>query len=590
MNGWLSKRIQERVRNVNIYREEEKKTRTASEDFKSNLEGGFRYVDKTELLIPLLNREHETTFFLRPRRFGKTLTLSMIRYFVEDTRDENLNAENRELFRGLKIMEAGEPYIHQMTSFPVINLTLQTVKGEDFSVAYQILRELVYKCFQGKKYLLDSPALDRTDRFFFERVYLGKDENGQKMSSVDLMNSLKRLTEFLRKDSGKRAVVLIDEYDVPLEKAYTNGYYREMVNIIGPMMQNVLKTNSENLQFAVVTGCLRIAKEGIYTGLNNPDINTVLSVRGGDAIGFTEEETRKLLEDSGAGTFAGQVREWYDGYRFGDTVIYNPWSVIKFIEDKNANPNAPPLAYWASTSENAIIRELAEKADQNTRDMIEQVIQGEEISFRLQDNIVYDELFEKPENVWNVMLSAGYLTATHFDGETIQARIPNKEVHRIYRDQIRDWFRQKVKMFDVHALYHAMEEGNVDRMQEILNEEFLCSMSYYDTTEAFYHGVLLTLMQLNGDYFCESNRESGNGRFDVMARRKVRQDLAFILEVKVSSLTEEMVSDAEKAAAQIEEKKYFMTLQRLRYRRIMTYGIAFCQKTCVICQGKTDGT
>ena len=241
---------------MHIWQEEEKMTRTASEDFKKNLEGGFRYVDKTELLIPLLNREHETTFFLRPRRFGKTLTLSMIRYFVEDTRDEKLNAENRELFRGLKIIKAGESYIQQMTSFPVVCLTLQTVKGEDFSVAYQMLRELVYKCFQEKKYLLDSPALDRTDRFFFERIYLGKDETGQEMSSVDLTNSLKRLAEFLRKGSGKRAVVLIDEYDVPFENAYANGYSRQMASVIGPMLQNVLKTNSENLQFAVVTGCL----------------------------------------------------------------------------------------------------------------------------------------------------------------------------------------------------------------------------------------------------------------------------------------------------------------------------------------------
>ena len=271
-------------------------------------------------------------------------------------------------------------------------------------------------------------------------------------------------------------------------------------------------------------------------------------------------------------------------------MIYNPWSVIKFIEDKNASPNAPPLAYWAGTSGNAIIRELAEKADQNTRDMIEQVMQGGEISFSFQDNIAFAELFEKPENALKVLLSAGYMTATHFDWETIQARIPNKEVHRIYRNQIRDWFRQKVKTFDVHALYHAMEEGNVDRMQEILNEEFLCTINDADTAEAFYHGVLLTLMQLNGDYFCESSRESGNGRFLVMARRKVRQDLAFILEVKVSSATEERISVAEKAAAQIAGKKVFMTLQRLRYRKIMTYGIAFCQKTCVICQGKTDGT
>lgn len=572
---------------MRVWLEEEKKTTTASEDFKRNLEDGMRYVDKTKLLIPLLNREHETTFLLRPRRFGKTLTLSMIRYFVEDTRNEALNEENRELFRGLKIMEAGEMYKSQMTSFPVINLTFQTVKGENFEIAYQQLTELLYKCFQEKKYLLDSQALDQTDRLFFERIYLGKDKNGQKRSVVDITNSLKRLTEFLRKDSGKRTVVLLDEYDVPLENAYTNGYYRKMVNVIGPLMQNVLKTNSENLQFAVVTGCLRIAKEGIYTGLNNPEVNTVLSIREGDAVGFTEKETRKLLQDSGVGEHYQQAREWYDGYRFGNTVIYNPWSVIKFIEDKKVNPDAPPLTYWANTSGNFIIQELAEKAERDTKELIERAMQGEEISFPVQDNIVYDKLYQKPENVLNVMLSAGYLTAVHFDGKTVRARIPNKEVHEIFQNQIRDWFAQAVKTFDVHSLYAAMEQGNTDKIEVILTEEFLSAMSYYDSVEAFYHGVLLTLMQLNQEYLCVSNRESGTGRFDIMAKQRSRWNLGFILEVKISGKPGELLSDAREGAKQITKKEYVKELLREGYRTVKTYSLAFCEKRCRVIQGET---
>ncbi len=572
---------------MRMWLEEEKMTYTASEDFKKNQEGGFRYVDKTELLIPLLGGAHETTFFLRPRRFGKTLTLSMICRFVEDTRDEKLNAENRDLFRGLKIMEAGEKYTRQMTSYPVINLTLQSVKGGSFRVAWDVLQRIIQDLYNDKVYLLDSPALTDTEKDYYRRVWCGVDRQGEKTPVADYLISLRQMTGFLRKDSGKRAVVLIDEYDVPLEKAYQDGYYQEMVSIVGPLLQNALKTNSTNLQFAVVTGCLRIAKEGIYTGLNNPEVNTVLSHRGSDAIGFTEEETRKLLSDSGVGDHFEQVREWYDGYRFGDAVIYNPWSVIKFIEDLNANPAAPPLTYWANTSSNAIIRELAERADEGTKAKIEQVMQGKEISFALRDNIVYSELYNDPDNVLNVMLFAGYLTATSFDGKDICARIPNREVLRIYQDQIGDWFRESVKTFDVQSFYAAMEQGDAARAEQILTEEFMSAMSFYDTAEAFYHGVLLTLMQLNRNYLCTSNRESGQGRFDIMAKQRTRWDLAFVMEAKVSKKPSDMLSDAREGAKQIAEKEYRTELQREGYGKIMTYSISFCEKRCRVVQGET---
>lgn len=432
---------------------------------------------------------------------------------------------------------------------------------------------------------MDSPALDQTDRLFFERSYLGKDKNGQKRSAADITHSLKRLTEFLRKDSGKRTVVLLDEYDVPLENACTNGYGRKMGNVIGPLLQNVLKTNSENLQFAVVTGCLRPAKEEIWSGLNHPEVNTVLSIREGDAIGFTEEETRKLLQDSGVGEHCQQVREWYEGYRFGNTVIYNPWSVIKFIEDKKVSPDAPPLTYWGSTGSNVIIQELAEKADQDTKELIDRAMQGEEISFPVQESIAYDKLFEKPENVLNVLLTAGYLTAVHFDGTAVRVRIPNKEVHEIFRNQIRDWFAQAVKTFDVHSLYAAMEQWDTAQMEVILTEEFLSVMNYHDSAEAFYHGVLLTLMQLNQEYLCVSNRESGTGRFDIMAKQRSRWNLGFVLEVKISGMPGELLSDAREGAKQITEKEYVKELLREGYRTVKTYSLAFCEKRCRVIQG-----
>ena len=569
----------------------EETTSTASEDFKSNRIYGIRYVDKTALLAPLLDRKHETTFFLRPRRFGKTLTLSMIRYFVEDTRDPELNEENRSLFRGLKIMDMGEKYTRQMTSFPVIHLTMQTVSGMNYKEAFQELKDLVRKEYDKNRYLLKSDRLSELEKLDFQRVLYGKDETGRKEDIADYKKSLKNLTAFLQKDSGKRAVVLIDEYDVPLEKAYQNGYYNEMVGLIGPMLQNVLKTNSENLQFAVITGCLRIAKEGIYTGLNNPEINTVTSVRNGDAIGFTEEEVRKLMTDSGVAESFPDAKEWYDGYRFGNAVIYNPWSVIKFIEDRAVEPKCCPRPYWAGTSGNAIVRELADHADDETREKAEKLVQGEEITFVLKDDIVYDDLFREPDNVFNVMLSAGYLTAVSMEensGRTeVRARIPNREVRQIYTGKFAEWFRDSITAFDIRELYRMMEQGNTERMEEILTDCFLSSMSYFDTQEAFYHGVMLALMQLNRDYLCRSNRESGSGRFDMVCKQRIRWKLAFVLEFKVSKTPGELASDAKRAAEQIEEKGYITDLQAEGYEKIMTYGFAFCEKRCRVVRGKT---
>ena len=565
----------------------EETTATASENFKYNRLDGFRYIDKTPLLTTLLDRDHETTFFLRPRRFGKTLTLSMIRYFVEDTRDSALNEENRAVFQGLKIMEMGEKYTRQMTSYPVINLTMQTASGMDFRDAYETLAWLIRDAYGEKRYLLDSERLTPEDKAYFLRILRGKDETGAKTPPEEYKLSLKKLTEFLRRDSGKRTVVLIDEYDVPLEKAYRNGFYRQMVGIVGPLLQNVLKTNSENLQFAVITGCLRIAKEGIYTGLNNPEVNTVCSKRLSDTIGFTEPEVRKLLADSGFPDHFEEVREWYDGYRFGDTTIYNPWSVIKHIEDLTADPKSRPLLYWKGTSGNAIIRELADHADEATREKAEALVQGEEITFSLKDDIVYDNLFRAPDNVFNVMLAAGYLTAVESDGREVRARIPNREVRAIYTEKFSEWFRASISTFNIRELYAAMENADTEKMMDILTDCFLSTMSYYDTVEAFYHGVMLALLQLNREYQCLSNRESGSGRFDIQCKQRTRWKLAYVLEFKVSKSAEDMQSDAETAARQIETKGYVSNLQAEGYEKIMTYGFAFCQKRCRVSPGRT---
>ena len=562
-------------------------TTTASEDFKKNITSGKRYVDKTLLLVPLLKLSHETTFFLRPRRFGKTLALSMIKYFIEDTGSEKLNKENRALFKGLKIMETGVFYTGQMTSYPVIHITMQTIKGENFKDAYQEFKDMLQYLYQGKQDLLKNNALDNIDKNYFKRILEGSDDNCKKVTLSDYKRALRKLSEFLRKAFGKRAVILIDEYDVPLENAYRCGFYEKMSAILGPFLQNALKTNSENLQFAVITGCLRIAKEGIYTGLNNPDINTCLTRGENDIFGFTEEEVKSLLLSSDLSDHFDEIREWYDGYHFDLSTIYNPWSVIKHIEDLCKNPASKPMSHWAGTSENAIIRELAEKADLPTRQKVEQAMSGEDITFALRDNIVYDELYIDPDNVFNVMLSAGYLTAVSYDGYNVTARIPNKEVHKIFTDKIQEWFRGTLPAFDVKALYSAFEKGMVSRSEELLTEKFLSAMSYYDSKEAFYHGILLTLMQLNTAYFCSSNRESGSGRFDIQCKQRTKRELAIILEVKISKNEKDMLQDAKKACGQIKKLNYISDIKREGYKKILTFGIAFCNKKCRIEPGMT---
>jgi len=576
---------------MSAFPEEFADTSTASENFKTNILGKKRYVDKTQILIPLLRLKHETTFFLRPRRFGKTLMLSMLRYYLEDTRDEALNAENRKLFEGMKIMQAGSFYTDQMTSYPVIHLTFQGIKGDSFADAYGILVNMIQSLYNEHRELLDSEQLSEVDKRYFQRVWTGQDPVAEEKTPVsDYKLSLMNLTRFLRTVYGKRTVVLIDEYDVPLEKAFHGGYYPEMINVISGMLQNVLKTNSENLQFAVVTGCLRIARESIYTGLNNPEINTVMSYSESDVFGFTEDEVLELLKENGLSDRMEDVRAWYDGYIFGKTVIYNPWSVIKFIQNAKAGDPAEPREHWGNTSGNDILRELAAKGSRAVKDEVESLMRGEEIRFAFSEHIVYSEITYQDDNIFNIMLNAGYLTATSFDGDMVTAKIPNKEVKKIFEKQIQTWFNGHVqRVFDVESMYQAMRKGNSDgaaALQSILKKEILPAISYYDTVEAFYHGILLTLMASNQDYMVSSNRESGLGRFDVESKLRYDLDDAIALEVKVATSLIEMVKLAKEAAEQIERMKYVTDLLREGYEKVYTYGIAFFGKTCRVCEGK----
>ena len=367
MNGWL---------------DEDKKIATGSEDFKKNLMNGIRYVDKTAFLVPLLDNDHKTTFLLRPRRFGKTMTLSMIRYFVEDTRNPGLNQENRSLFQGLRIMDMGDRYTDMMTSFPVIHLTFQTVMGLTCEDAYRTLVQLICELYCENKWVLQSNCLTIGEKRYYDRMMIGKDDTGAELDGFDIVASLQKMSMFMRKATGKPVVTLIDEYDVPLEKAYRNGYYRKMAEVIEPLLQNVLNNNSDKLKFAVVTGRFHMMKEKIF----NPEVNTVNSTQGGDVVVFTEQEVEKLLVDSGLEAHFEEMKEWYGGYRSGKIMVYNPWSVIKFIEDLTISSNAMPRLYWTGMSGNSIVRKLIDNADDTTREKAEKLVQGDEITFAMRND------------------------------------------------------------------------------------------------------------------------------------------------------------------------------------------------------------
>ena len=572
--------------------EKEEVISTASEDFKVNITGGKMYIDKTKILIPLLKKIHESTFFLRPRRFGKTLMLSMLRYYLEDTRDDALNAENRLLFDGMYIMSAGDFYTEQMTSYPVIHMTFQSVRGEKFDIAYSALVSVIRDEYKRHSYVLNSEILRPEEKAYFKKILESiVRKEGDPLPVSDLVISLQRLSGFLTAVHGRKTVILIDEYDVPLEKAYIGKYYDKMVNVISPLLQNALKTNSMNLQFAVVTGCLRIAKESIYTGLNNPEINTVLSDSMSDAFGFTCEEVQNLLRVNGFENHYDEIIEWYGGYGFGQsgkTIVCNPWSVIKRIEALKANPNSKPGTPWAGTSENIIIQRLAERGSKYVKENAESLMRGENIKFRERDDIIFAELNYRDENVFNVMLQAGYLTIIDFDGDSITVKIPNFEIKRIFQDKISNWLTGQLAVFDVNELYKALERGDEKGAQDaqiILVTTFLSSMSYYDTLESFYHGVLMTLLKFNEKYHVTSNREAGKGRFDLQCREIGFRRVAIIIEVKVSKKSKDLYSDAEKGAAQTITRNYAVEALQEGFRSVITYGISFYGKDCAICFG-----
>ncbi len=549
------------------------------DNFEKLITDGYYYVDKTIFIKELLDLKGEVNLFTRPRRFGKTLNLSMLRYFFEDTGNEEKNGQNRELFRGLKIMDAGEKYMEQMGAYPVINLTLKSAKQRSLKAAYIKMKEELAEEFKRHKYVLESSRIEDSDKKKYQELADGRAEY------EDYSGALKFLSKCLYQATGKSTVILIDEYDVPLENAYFKGFYDEMVDFIRSLFESGLKTNNY-LRFAVITGCLRISRESIFTGLNHLRIVSVLDQQYSEHFGFTEPEVLEMMGYYGVESRFSTMKEWYDGYSLGKTEVYNPWSVINYMCDLRASIKAFPRPYWINTSSNDIIKDMIARADRETKGQIETLLEGGTLDIQVHEEVTYGDMHSSGENLWNFLYFTGYLTkeSEYFKESAIflRTRIPDVEVKTIYQTTILNLFRNRIKKEDFRDLYRAMEDGDADRMRDILNGQLFPTISFYDSAENFYHGFLTGILSQSENYLVKSNRESGNGRSDIMVKSPSLRGRSFILEVKVSGDIDALESDAEKALEQIYEKKYMEELRMEGYRKIDCYGISFFRKDCEV--------
>ena len=540
---------------------------------------GYCYVDKTLYIKELLDLKGEVNLFIRPRRFGKTLNMSMLRYFFEDTGSAEKNEQNKELFQGLKIVDAGEQYTSQMGRYPLVNLTLKSAKQASFSSAYNKLKYEIAEEFRRHQYVLESDKISDKDKKLFQKI---KDRQAE---YDEYTGSLKFLSSCLYQATGQNTVILIDEYDVPLENAYFRGFYEEMVDFIRALFEAALKTN-DYLQFSVITGCLRISKESIFTGLNHLRIISILDQRYSEHFGFTETEVLQMMSYYDVGEGFATMKEWYDGYLFGNTEVYNPWSVINYLYDLRASIHAFPRPYWINTSSNDIIKDLIARADRETKGQIEKLLAGETLDIQVHEEITYADMHGSGENLWNFLYFTGYLTkeSEYFQESCVflRVRIPNTEVKTIYQATILNWFREGIKKQDFRDLYRAMEEGDAEKMTEILNGQLFGTISFYDSAENFYHGFLTGILSQSENYLVKSNRETGNGRSDIMVKSPSLRGRSFILEVKVSDTIDDLEEDAKKALQQIYDRKYSEELRAEGYRKIDCYGISFYRKDCEV--------
>ncbi|WP_308804102.1 AAA family ATPase [Agathobacter sp.] len=555
------------------------------ENFEEIRKLGFYYIDKTRLIEQLLQGWGKVTLFTRPRRFGKTLNMSMLKSFFEI-------GTGKTLFDGLYISGNKELCDEYMGKYPVIFLSFKGVEGLTYDEAFDALVRVIGKEISRVSFLADSDKLTMLEREQYKGLTIIED--GSFVFSKDkLISSLQLLSQLLYKHYGQKVVILIDEYDVPLDKAFQNGYYKEMVSLIRGLFGQALKTN-EFLQFAVLTGCLRVSKESIFTGLNNFEINSIVDIDHDEQFGFTDDEVMKLLSDYDRSERYHDAKEWYDGYHFGNADIYCPWDVINFAKKLVSDPSARPSAFWINSSGNDMVKRFVDKADQTTRDEIEKLVAGGFVEKQLRLDLTYDEIDSTIDNLWSVLFTTGYLTKIGEvkvpDSESYAYKlvIPNKEVREVFILQIQEWFKAVVAKDDdtMKLLSRAILDKDEKQIARQLNIVMSRMISILDTKapdamkENFYHGLLLGLLRgSNPDWLIKSNRESGDGFSDILIEPE-DPDAGIVIEVKYAKAMKELDAACEAAMAQIKNKRYDEALQDEGRCDILAYGIAFCRKRC----------
>ena len=542
------------------------------EDFEEIHKAGFYYVDKTRLIEQLLEQWGKANLFTRPRRFGKTLNMSMLKCFFEIGTDASL-------FDGLYISKNKELCENYLGKYPVIFISLKGVDGLTFEEAQNMLHTIIRTEAGRHYYLKSSERISVENRTLFGNLLLGKNEN--------VADSLRLLSQMLYQHYGKKAIILIDEYDVPLDKAFQQGYYREMVSLLRVFFGQALKTN-EFLQFAVLTGCLRVSKESIFTELNNFKVFSIEDIRCDEQFGFTDEEVQKLLETYQLVEHFSDVKEWYDGYHFEMTDIYCPWDVINYADQLFHEPEMAPQTYWINSSSNDLVKRFVHQADKTTRDEIEQLVGGESVEKKIRLDLTYDEIDSSMDNLWSVLFTTGYLTQVgRAKNGVYKLVIPNKEVREVFVFQIQKWFEQAVERDEksMQEFCHALAKGDADKIQQQLMKVLGQTISILDTKarnglkENFYHGLLLGLLKSNPNWSVKSNEESGDGFADIIIRPE-DPDAGIVLELKYTAEFQEMENACKKAAEQIRERRYDEVLRNEGRNDILAYGIAFCKKRC----------
>lgn len=556
------------------------------EDFQEIRREGFFYVDKTRLIEQLLRQWGKVNLFTRPRRFGKSLNMSMLRYFFEIGGDPGL-------FEGLYIGQKRELCEAYMGKFPVIFLSLKSVEGLNFEEARYRLIELVAREARRFHFLLDSRNLTEEDKDLYRSLITCKD-GSYSMRGENLVSALQVLSELLYRHYGQKIILLIDEYDVPLDKAFQHGYYREMVSLLRGLFGMALKTN-EFLYFAVLTGCLRVSKESIFTGLNNFRVLSITDPRFDEGFGFTDEEVRRLLIAYHLEAHLPEVKEWYDGYRFGDVDVYCPWDVVSHVDRLLGDPKAEPQAYWINTSSNDLVKRFIDKADKTSRDELERLMAGETIEKQVRLELTYDEIDKSLDNLWSVLFTTGYLTQVGpGEGGSYRLAIPNREVREVYRLQIWEWFREALTRDEerIRSFWKNFEQGKSREVEAYLQQILSNSISVFDTKahegqkENFYHALLMGLLVGNSNWLVKSNVEAGDGFADIIVETE-DPEAGIIVELKYEKTYAEMEEACRKALSQIRERRYGEYLKNDGRDDIRLYGIAFCKKKCRVLEEKT---